>query len=122
VPKGRYERDGFGLYMVAEKEWSLRVAAVEAVAEAFASTELPEARPDLREKLSIVKGMFSRIAIGDIWDWYTTSRTLGHPSAELSLRMSKRIAIAREAIKAADRGIFRGGGRKGQGRPRPRHA
>lgn len=106
VPIYRYRKAGFGIRQILDEEWQPKIDAVRTVLATVQSETMPESSTELLEQFSLVKGMFSRIAIGDTGDWYTTSRLLGHPSAELSMAMSKRLAFVRGAIKEGKHEIF----------------
>jgi hypothetical protein len=102
VPAKNFERCGFGVIHVNPREWDARIAAVKTVLEVMRSGSFPVSTPALFEQLTIVKGMFSRIAVGDSYDWYTTARMLGYPSSEFSSGVSAEIISLRNAIAKFD--------------------
>lgn len=107
MPLAAYRVMGFGTVPVDEKHWQPRIDAVRIVSDALSSRQMPSSSEELLAAFSVVKGLFSRIALGDTGDWYTISRLLGYPSARLSLATSWRMAWARAAIRAQDADVFR---------------
>jgi hypothetical protein len=85
----------------------LRIDAVRVVYDVLSSGKMPTSSEELLASFSVVKGLFSRIALGDTGDWYTISRLLGYPSAKLSLATSWRMAWTRAAIRARDEDVFK---------------
>ncbi|WP_143534161.1 hypothetical protein [Rhizobium sullae] len=74
--------------------------------ETLSSPGLPAAEDALQDCFSVVKGLFSRIALGDTSDWYTVSRLLGYPSSELARATSWRMSWARMAIRVQDAEVY----------------
>jgi hypothetical protein len=107
MPMAAYRTMGFGTVPVDERQWQPRIAAVRLVIDALSSGKIPETSEELLAAFSVVKGLFSRIALGDTGDWYTVSRLLGYPSAPLSLATSWRLAWARAAIREQDAEVFK---------------
>lgn len=99
-------REGFGTIPIPHREWSDRITATQVVLNVLNSKQLPKDSEPLQQSLSMVKGMFSRIYVGDCYDWFTTSRFLGHPSGELSKDISISIARIKGAIREQDAGLF----------------
>ena len=99
VPERSFENRGFGVIQVAHREWDDRITATMLVRNLLNAKSLPEDSEPMQKALSMVKGMFSRINVGDQYDWYTTSRFLGHPSAELSKTLSTQLAIVKGALR-----------------------
>lgn len=53
---------------------------------------------ELTVALSEIKGLFSRVARQDQWDWFTTSRMLGYPSARVSDVIAQSLGVVRRAL------------------------
>lgn len=99
VPPRDFTHRGFGVVQVPYKEWNDRIAAIKVVRNLITSGRLPADAEPIQQSLSIVKGLFSRIHVGDCYDWYTTSRFLGHPSADLSKKLSIELAMLKGALR-----------------------
>jgi hypothetical protein len=56
----------------------------------------------LLAQLSVVKGMFNRIAREDQWDWFTVSGQLGYPSSRLAKAIAYEINHLRTALVTID--------------------
>jgi hypothetical protein len=107
MPLAAYRVMGFGAVPVDEREWQPRIDAVRTVLAVLTDGDMPAASPELLDAFSVVKGLFSRIALGDTGDWYSVSRLLGYPSAALSMAASWRMAWTRAAIREQDGDVFR---------------
>jgi hypothetical protein len=99
VPSRNFVDKGYGLIQVPHHEWADRIAAVQVVRNLIQSQKLPADSEPVQQCLSLVKGMFSRIYVGDCYDWYTTSRFLGHPSGAISKVLSTQLAIMKGALR-----------------------
>lgn len=99
VPRQSFVHRGYGVIPVSHNDWANRILATQVVRDLIASRTLPLDSESAQESLSIVKGMFSRIYVGDCYDWYTTSRFLGHPSGELSKVLSTNMSILKGALR-----------------------
>ncbi|MCS4089160.1 hypothetical protein [Rhizobium sp. BK176] len=99
-------RNGFGTIPIPHKDWSDRIAATQVVLNVIESGRLPKDSEPLQQSLSMVKGMFSRIYVGDCYDWFTTSKFLGHPSGEVSKAISTSIAVLKGAIREQNVDLF----------------
>jgi hypothetical protein len=106
VPKRDFINRGFGIIQIPHSEWANRIAATQVVLNVIKSRRMPAETEPLQQSLSVVKGMFSRINVGDCYDWFTTSRFLGHPSGDLSKELSTQLAILKGAIHTQDEGLF----------------
>jgi len=106
VPYQDFRKLGYGMIPVREDDWDIRIAAVKHVLGILSSGEMPPSTPETFAALNTIKGMFARIFVGDCYDWYTTSRLLGHPSAELSSQVAHRISDLRDAILRGDGTAF----------------
>lgn len=106
VPKESYIRSGFGRCPIGRNEWDRWIESVTNVRQYLSSGFLPENDNAIQLQFSDVKGLFSRIRNGDQRDWFTTSKLLGHPGADLSYEMSKRMSSAKHAMKTRDYGLF----------------
>lgn len=54
----------------------------------------------LADALSEIKGLFTRVARQDQWDWFTVSAALGYPSSRLSRLVSETFAAYRRDVLA----------------------
>jgi hypothetical protein len=106
VPKRAFENKGYGVIQVPHAEWDTRIVATTQVQEAIQSRFMPAHSEEIQQHLSLVKGMFSRVYVGDCYDWYTTASMLGFPSAELSKELSTQLAIIKGAIREQNYDIF----------------
>lgn len=106
MPLAAYRVMGFGTVPVDERDWIPRIDAVRLVSDALERGLMPEPSEEVLAAFSVVKGLFSRIALGDTADWYTVSRLLGYPSSALSLVLSWRMAWARAAVRERDEEVF----------------
>lgn len=106
VPLAAYRVMGFGTAPVDERDWQPRIDAVKTVLDVLSAEKMPTASEELLARFSVAKGLFSRIALGDTADWYTVSRLLGYPAAQLAMALSWRLAWARAAIREQDAGVF----------------
>lgn len=98
VPAIRYRTLGFGIDSPTANMWNQRIDAVRVVHGILQGDAMPASNDRLLQSLSIVKGLFSRVATGDKCEWFTVSRLLGHPSSILSNIASKRLAFVRAAL------------------------
>jgi hypothetical protein len=55
---------------------------------------------ELPAALAEIKGLFSRVARQDQWDWFATSRTLGYPSARVSAVIATAVGSLRRGLVA----------------------
>jgi hypothetical protein len=106
VPKESFPKRGFGLIQVPFEEWQPRIDAVTSILAAVESWTMPENSGAFQQSASIVKGLFSRIAVGDCYDWYSTSRLLGHPSPDLSSEVSAKLKQLKSVVGRQDREAF----------------
>ena len=93
---------GFG--MAPPKDHTLRVrnAACQKVLELLRFDHLPEAKNDLLDAVSEVKGLFMRVVRQDQWDWFTVAGQLGYPSTRLARVVAHESSRLRLAIKSGD--------------------
>ncbi len=99
-----HQKWGFGMAPPKPETQASRnraAACLMAFLDAYArDDELPNA-------LSEMKGLFSRIARQDQWDWFSTSRALGYPSARIARVIAETIGAARRALVSGDSDLLR---------------
>jgi len=103
VPGGRFAVHGYGTLPVSEREWTARIAAAQIVLGILDGERNLDNDAKALEAISVVKGLFSRIALGDCYDWFSVSRQMGHPSAEFSREVSNDLARLRSYIVRGSR-------------------
>lgn len=81
-----------------------RIAAAEQV---LAFLDHDDRNEALHDALSEIKGLFSRVGKQDQWDWFSTSRSLGYPSARLTLLIADTLGQARRTLIADDQALLR---------------
>ena len=96
------EKWGFGMAPPKPATQRERTAACRHVMMLLSASETPKANEQILEQLSIVKGMFNRIAREDQWDWFTVSGQFGYPSRFLSKAIAEQISGFRSAIRDGD--------------------
>ncbi len=97
------EKWGFGMAPPKPKTQRERTAACRRVMILLNAAEMPQADEETLEQLSVVKGMFNRIAREDQWDSFTVSGQFGYPSNSLSKAIAEQISDLRSAIRDSDR-------------------
>lgn len=95
---------GFGMAPVKPDAMASRQRAAERLI-TFLDSDFRDV--DLAKDLSDIKGLFSRIARQDQWDWFTTSRSLGYPSARMARVIAEAIGTARRAHMLGDMNLLR---------------
>lgn len=106
VPNRRFQNIGYGFIPIAAQQWDLRIAAVQKVARLLDGGEMPQNDRESINDLRIVKGMFFALVTGDQWDWFTSARMLGFPSADLSRQISIRFHRMALAVAEQSDGYF----------------
>lgn len=106
VPNRKFQNIGYGFIPIAAQQWDLRIKAVQQVAEMLDDGKMPEKNQESIINLKILKGMFFSLVTGDQWDWFTTARMLGFPSAELSRQISIRFHRMAQAVNDESDGYF----------------
>lgn len=96
------EKWGFGMAPPKSATQRDRAVACRRVMEFLNESESRKTDEQLLEQLSIVKGMFNRIAREDQWDWFTVSAQFGYPSNSLAKAIAERISGLRSAIRDGD--------------------
>jgi hypothetical protein len=99
------EKWGFGMAPPKPATQRERTAACRRVMMLLNAPEMPEANEQILEQLSVVKGMFNRIAREDQWDWFTVSGQFGYPSNFLSKAIAEQISDLRSAIRDGDAAV-----------------
>ncbi len=102
VPKSTHSRRGYGLADL--EQWRARAQAVQYVHDIVKTRRLPENIPDslveMQNHFHTVKSMFWHIYVGDSCDWYSISHFLGHPSAQLCLRLTRDLDALKGAVRS----------------------
>ena len=106
LPRQEFVRNGFGTGKVHSSEWRSRIAATSFVLEIIKSRSTPENTLQMHHSIHMVRDMFRAIHAGDTYDWFSTSRFLGHPSAELCKSLYLDLAALRGAIRSRDVVLF----------------
>lgn len=97
-----YEKWGFGMAPPKQHTQQTRVRAATYVLNLIEGSNVPDAHADGLDFLSTVKGLFSRVAKQDQWDWFTVSAQLGYPSYKTSKAIANEIAELRSAMRNGD--------------------
>lgn len=90
-----HQKWGFGMAPPKPHTEASRKAAAGQVL-AYLDTGAPA--DTLATALSEIKGLFSRVARQDQWDWFATSRSLGYPSARLARLIAETLGSLRRAL------------------------
>jgi hypothetical protein len=96
------EKWGFGMAPPKPATQRERMAACRRVLALLNASQIPKADEQLLKQLSVVKGMFNRIAREDQWDWFSVSGQFGYPSNSLSRVIAEQISDFRSAIRDDD--------------------
>lgn len=99
-----HQKWGFGMAPLKPETQASRKRAAERLM-AFLDADTRDDK--LPEALSEMKGLFSRIARQDQWDWFSTSRALGYPSARMARVIAETIGAARRALVSDDTDLLR---------------
>ncbi len=99
-----HQKWGFGMAPPKPEAKALRKRAAEHLM-AFLDADIRY--DDLPDALSEVKGLFSRVARQDQWDWFSTSRALGYPSARMASVVGETLGAARRALVRDDAELLR---------------
>ena len=100
------EKWGFGMAPPKPLVHKSRSGACECVLRVLDSWNKVSADDFTMESVSIVKGMFNRIAREDQWDWFTVSSQLGYPSRRISRVIAQELSCLRMAIKLGQKAEF----------------
>ena len=92
-----HQKWGFGMAPPKAAAQAARVAAADRV---LAYLDDDARTDELPAALSEIKGLFSRVARQDQWDWFTTSRTLGYPSARVAGVIASTLSDVRRELVA----------------------
>src|SRR6516162_3107059 len=96
------EKWGFGMAPPKQKAQRERITACEVVL-GILVTRNARTNPDqMLACLSIVKGLFNRVARQDQWDWFTVAGQFGYPSCRLAKTIADELATLRTAIRDGD--------------------
>ena len=96
------EKWGFGMAPPKAATQRERTAACRQVMALLNTSGVPKLDEQLLDQLSVVKGLFNRIAREDQWDWFTVSGQFGYPSRSLSIAIAEQLADLRSAIRNDD--------------------
>ena len=90
-----HQKWGFGMAPPKPATQVARAAAAERVVAFLDADTRDDALP---AALSEIKGLFSRVARQDQWDWFATSRTLGYPSARVAGVIARTLGTVRREL------------------------
>jgi hypothetical protein len=96
------EKWGFGMAPPKPRMQNTRLAACDAVLKALNSREYLSSDRTFLENISLVKGLFNRVAREDQWDWFTVAGQFGYPSGGLSGKIAEDLSNLRSAIRDGD--------------------
>lgn len=99
-----HQKWGFGMAPPTPETQALRKRAAEHL---MAFLDADARHDDLPDALSEMKGLFSRVALQDQWDWFSTSRALGYPSARMAKVVAGTIGAARRALVRGETDFLR---------------
>lgn len=99
VPDETFLTCGFGLIQVSNRDWDRRIIATRGINRLLKAKQLPADDEGLQVALSIVRDMFFRVHVGRRYDWFTTSKFLGHPSGDLCKTLATQFSIMKGAIR-----------------------
>jgi len=105
-PSGTFKKTGFGLNAMTRRDWEKRLEGTRVVFDILVSGEMPRPSAALLERVATVKDMFAAVAVGAANDWFTISKYLGHPSAELSRKAAASIHELHTATTLKDTARF----------------
>lgn len=97
------EKWGFGMAPPKSLTQQDRIKAAERLVRLIAELKLPQNDERSLADISTIKGLFSRIAREDQWDWFTVARQLGYPSRRISKIIATEMANLCTAIKTQDK-------------------
>lgn len=106
VPRQDFTKDGFGTVQVQATEWRSRIAATSFTLDVIKTRKIPENTLQMHHSLHTVRDMFRRIHVGDSYDWFSTSRLMGHPSGEICKSLTLDLAALRGSVRAEDEVLF----------------
>ncbi len=96
------EKWGFGMAPPKPATQRQRTEACSRVMAILNASAMPKADEQLLDQLSVIKGMFNRIAREDQWDWFSVSGQCGYPSNFLSKTLAEQVSDFRSAIRDGD--------------------
>lgn len=102
VPGEDFLHRGFGFIQIAHSQWDRRIAAATGISMMLRSGQLPADAESIQIGLSIVRDMFFRVHTCERYDWYTTSKFLGHPSGDLCKTLATQVGIMKGALRTQD--------------------
>ena len=102
VPTEVYEKWGFGLAPPKDETQRERIISAAAVQNILVNDFTLTDQNSLLDYLSVVKGLFNRVARQDQWDWFTVKSQLGYPSGGISKIIAFKLADLRSALRAKD--------------------
>jgi hypothetical protein len=96
------EKWGFGMAPPKAEVQAERIAAVINVSRLIDNEPISLTIPEALEHISIVKGLFNRIAREDQWDWFYVKGKFGYPSAGLAKAIGFALSNFRGALRDND--------------------
>jgi len=96
------EKWGFGMAPPKPEVQRTRMEAVTTVGRLIDDQPTSLALPEALEQISIVKGLFNRVAREDQWDWFYVKRQFGYPSAGVAKAIGFALSNFRGALRNAD--------------------
>jgi len=101
------KRWGFGMSPPKPTTHKNRLEASERTLRALApGSTVSNADPLVMESLSVVKGLFNRVAREDQWDWFTVAGQLGYPSRRILRIIAQELSHLRTAINSLDTPLY----------------
>ena len=94
-----HQKWGFGMAPVKEVNDVERFRSIESF-RAFCRRPTPEVPDIFLEEISIVKGLFMRVAKQDQWDWFTVFDRLGRPGRVKCRKVASSLKNLRNHIKS----------------------
>jgi len=106
MPIRVHEKWGFGMALPKPETQRSRLDSCAALLQTIEWPEMPAFNPSLLEQISIVKGLFNRIARQDQWDWFIVSGQFGYPSLRLSQSIAYELGRLRSSIRDQEEKLF----------------
>lgn len=97
--ENRFEISHKWAFGMAEPKNEAQQRRVNALREAYAAIFLGRTSPNTLDAISEAKGLFSRVAKQDQWDWFTVCANLGYPSGRICRVISSELAKFRRDIQ-----------------------
>lgn len=100
-----YEKWGFGMAPPKPVTQNDRLKAASYALKVLEGAAKPSTAPE-QEKISTVKGLFSRVFKEDQWDWFTVKSQLGYPSPGISKLIADQLYDLRRAAVDGDAALY----------------